>query len=206
MIVKLCGMTRPEDAAAAAGAGADFVGFVLAPGRRRTVTPEVAREIVLAVAGDVRTVAVFVDEDPAEIRRLRKEIGFDMAQLHGNESPADVTALSAALGGRVIKAFRGVPANSADYGGVVARLFDASVPGSGDEWDWSPVASAPRDRPVMLAGGLRVENLERAVRAAGPDGIDVSSGIESVPGRKDVVLMAELVSVVRSLSGDPDGE
>ncbi len=204
MIVKICGVTRPEDGAAAVTMGADLVGMVFAPGSPRVVTPEVAREIVLAVAGEARTVGVFVDEDPGEIQRIRRAVGFDIVQLHGGESPEATRALVDRLGGRVIKAFRGEAMNEASkFERLFARLFDGSEPGSGNEWDWSRVAAAPRDRPVMLAGGLTIDNLEQAVAQANPDGLDVSSGVESAPGIKDLILMGAFISLAKGLSPEP---
>lgn len=204
MIVKFCGFTRADDAAAAVALGVDLVGMVFAPSSPRLVTPEVARDIVLAVAGEVRTVGVFVDQDATEILAIRRKVGFDIIQLHGNETPEECARLTKALGPRVIKAFRGAEAASyaAEYGGVFARLFDAPRPGAGEGWDWGTVATVPRDRPVLLAGGLTAANLERAVSLAGPDGVDVASGVESAPGIKDLARMHAFLQVARTLGAE----
>jgi len=206
VIVKICGVTIPEDAAGAVLLGADLVGMVLVEGSSRQVTPEVARDIVLAVGGEVRTVGVFADADPDEIQRIRRIAGFDIVQLHGNETPEFCENLSKRVGGRIIKAFRGSLGGTSSYQHVFARLFDAPEPGAGREWNWGAVARAPRDRPVVLAGGLTPENLVRAVGLSNPDGVDVSTGVEFSPGVKDLFKVQAFIAAARALPGEMKDE
>lgn len=206
--MKFCGFTRAEDAATAVAFGVDLVGMIFVPGGRRTVDPERAREIVVAVGGEVRTVGVFAGADLGEILRLRREVKFDLVQLHGGEEPEFCAALEKKIGPRVIRAFRG-PDEVADaprFRALFARLFDAPRPGAGIGWDWRAVAAVPRDRPVILAGGLDPENLERAVRLAAPEGVDVATGIESAPGIKDDAKMRDFLRAARALAPEEPEE
>lgn len=201
-LVKICGVTRPEDAALVAELGADFVGFNFYPGSPRCLTLERARELRRTLAGsDVRTVGVFVNRAPSEVDLLAEELELDLLQFHGDEGPAQL----ARYPGRAIKVFRRSPPPRpevlAAYPAVWGFLFDlpraGEFGGSGMAWDYgalhperSGLAVAPRK--VLVAGGIGPDNARAALVASGADGIDLCSRIESAPGIKDRALLSAL--------------
>lgn len=191
--LKICGITRLEDARYCAAAGADYLGFVQHPESPRYIDPSAAKEIIDWVYGP-EPVGVFVNLSAEEINAAVHEAGFSLAQLHGDEAPdicADVDV-------PVIKAMRiGGETTTADVAAFFERysraadyiLLDTRVEGlwggSGAAFDWNIANAEPHDLPVFLAGGIRSSNLEDATDRVGPHGIDVSSGLESSPGTKD---------------------
>jgi len=199
MWIKICGITRLEDAQAASTFGADAVGFVFADSPRR-VTPEEARSISLGMPEGTARVGVFVDAPLLEVRETALYCGLDMVQLHGSESPEYCRA----LGDMVIKAVRvrdGMDVlRSRVYGGT-RLLFDCHDPeragGTGRSVDWKLLHLIDSRAQVIIAGGLRPPKVAEAVRLARPFGVDVSSGVESGPGRKDPVLMYEFIEKAR---------
>jgi phosphoribosylanthranilate isomerase len=202
--VKICGITDPGDARAAVHVGADFLGFVFYPASRRHVGEGAASWI--RRVSEAPTVGVFLDQDPAFIRRVRSEARLSFVQLHGGESPE----LCAELGGRD-KVIKAVPVGGRmDWGLVkayaqVARvLFDTASPtggGTGRPFDWRVLAGAPSELGFWLAGGLRSTNVARAVAQAHPAGVDVASGVEDALGRKDPAKMRRFVEAVRAAAG-----
>jgi phosphoribosylanthranilate isomerase len=195
--VKICGVTRLEDAQLAASLGAWAVGFVFWPRSPRAVTPARARAIVRELPAWIAAVGVFVDERPERLREIAAEVGLGAVQLHGDETPADAEALS----WRVIKALTLDQAAELDrWPPRVLPLIDAHDParrgGTGQTVDWTRAAAMARTRPVVLAGGLRPDNVGEALRAVAPAAIDVSSGVESSPGIKDAVRMRALFDAV----------
>lgn len=205
--VKICGVTRLEDALAASRAGADALGFNFWPRSRRCVDVEVARGIVRELPAHVVAVGVFVDQDPADVASIAERVGLAAVQLHGDESPDACAAFRLP----VIKAFRVgpdfTPASAARFK-VAAYLFDApsaGYGGSGATFDWSRVARAPLPAPLILAGGLTPGNVAAAVRAVRPHAVDVASGVESAPGIKDEQLMIAFVAAAQSALGGGGG-
>jgi phosphoribosylanthranilate isomerase len=194
LLLKVCGITRAEDAAAACEMGYGAVGLVFAESPRR-VSPERAREICSSLPSSILRVGVFVGEEPAEIRRIMDHCGLDLVQFHGGEDPGEVMR----FGGRAIAALRPRSPEDlervADYRGVFAVLVDTWDPvlagGTGRTCDWDLAARAALCNRVILAGGLNPANVGGAVRRVRPFGVDVSSGVESSPGRKDGVLLRE---------------
>jgi len=187
VLVKICGLTRLEDALAAARLGADWVGFNFWPRSRRYIAPEAAAAIVAALPASVLPVGVFVDPGAAELARAIQVSGVRTVQLHGDEPPA----LCAAVPVPVVKGIRVRDAHSlaalAAYE-VSAFLLDSATPGyggSGTGFDWALAAEIAADVPLWLAGGLTPENVAEAVRRVRPRGVDVASGVESTPGVKD---------------------
>ena len=205
--VKICGVTRVEDARAAALAGADFVGINFWPRSKRHVAIEEAAP--LARAGRVRgamIVGVFVDAGAAEIARAVEATGLDVIQLHGDESPGFCAEVRAMTGRRIWKALP--VASAADVEGierwpVAAVLLDAATPGrggSGQTIDWAVAARAAESTmPIVLAGGLAPGNVAAAIAAVKPWAVDVASGVESAPGMKDPGKVAAFVRAVREL-------
>lgn len=202
--VKICGITNYEDAAAALDAGADALGFVLAPGGRE-IQPAEVRRIVSQLPPFVSCVGVFVDATGQTMRELRGYCGLDRLQLQGNESPA----LCGELGSGVIKGFkvdRAVDVADAQRYPVSAWLFDAYVPGkaggTGQCFSWDLLQAHTFSRPVILAGGLHPGNVRQAVLAARPHAVDVSSGVEHAVGKKDKRKMRDFVEQAKSIELD----
>jgi phosphoribosylanthranilate isomerase len=199
--VKFCGLTRPEDAREAARLGAAYVGAIFAGGPR-TVTPERARELFYAAAGGPAAVGVFGADEVNLIAAGAVTAGVEVIQLHGDPRAADVRAMRTRFGGRVWAVVRAdgsvLPQWTEElFHEADAVLLDARVKGklggTGVALEWGALAdsvAALRGRtPVVLAGGLKPENVAEAVRVLAPDVVDVSSGVESKPGIKDHAKM-----------------
>jgi phosphoribosylanthranilate isomerase len=198
--VKICGITRLEDALAAAELGADALGLNLWPGSSRAVRPEVAREIARRLPPFVTAVGVFVNQPREELLRLARAAGVAALQLHGDEAPEDCRD----LGLPVIKAFRVARPEDlvpiARYPDVAAVLLDSRSErfgGSGRTFDWELGGRAAGPRPLILAGGLGPENVAAAVRAVRPYAVDTASGVESSPGVKDRERMARFIRAAK---------
>ena len=199
--VKICGITRPGDAVAAADAGADAVGLVFHPPSPRYLSPERAREIRDALPPFVQSVALFVDPDAAQVAQVIGRVHPALLQFHGDESPD----FCAQFGLPFVKACRvkkGVDALEylRLFSRAAAWLFDSHVPeygGVGETFDWKLVP-ATRGRCVILSGGLARENVAEAVRRVRPWGVDVSSGVESAKGIKDAAKIAAFIAEVRN--------
>lgn len=200
--VKICGITRPEDAAAAAEAGADAMGLVFAESPRR-VTLEQARAILAALPPFVTPVALFVNETAEQIRETCQALGVRTVQLHGDEPPEFARQLAGLC---VIKAFRiGGEADLAPLAAgypALAYLLDSKVAGrrggTGVTLDWTLAARAASLGRIILAGGLTPDNVADAVRRVRPYGVDVSSGVECEPGRKDPAKVQAFVAAARA--------
>ena len=197
--IKMCGITRADDARAAVAAGADALGFVMTPSPRR-VTPAEARKVIRTLPPHVLRIGVFVDERAAEIAEAALVAEVDRVQVH---RPAD-PVLRDLLGPRVLIAFRardeGAP-EAIRESGEETFLVDAYSPhapgGTGRVFDWSIAKRASELGSLVLAGGLTPENVGRAIHEVRPFGVDVSSGIEDAPGIKNVRLMQAFVRAVR---------
>ncbi len=200
--IKICGITSQEDALAAVDAGADALGFVFYPPSPRAVAPALVAEIIRALPPFVMTVGLFVNADRRLIESTMDNCCLDLIQLHGDEAPQ--ACLFA--GRRVIKALRVRDAESldgaADYpvsGLLLDAWSDQVYGGGGKAFDWQLLKDFSRQHPVILAGGLNPENVAAAIREVRPWAVDVSSGVEKTPGKKDPVKMAEFVRQVRNL-------
>ena len=208
---KICGLTELEDARLAVDCGADALGFVFAPSPRR-ISPERAAEIIAGLPASVVTVGLFVNEEPETVEQVVAVSGVSAVQLHGEEPPAVVAEL-AGCGrlrrgdfGPVIKALRVADADSLDaiesYPEASAFLLDAYCPdrpgGTGQRFDWALARQAvARGRPIILAGGLDPDNVARAIAEVRPFAVDVSSGVEASPGRKDPEKLRRFLRVVK---------
>lgn len=198
MFVKVCGLSTPESVLTAVAAGADAVGFVLTPSPRQ-VTPAVARELLAHVPDGVAAVGVFRHESAADAIALARAGGLRWVQLHGDRTPADVRAVHDA-GLKVIRAvtMAAGPDAFASWGEELL-LIDAAVPGSGEAWDYASVrAKGLAGREWLLAGGLHPANVADAAARAGAWGVDVSSGVESTRGVKDLAKISEFVNSAKS--------
>jgi phosphoribosylanthranilate isomerase len=188
MFVKICGITRIEDAEAAVACGADAVGFIFWPRSSRVVDPQRARTIVGALPPFVTPVGVFVDQPAEDVNAISRLAGLGAVQLHGSESP-DYARL---LERPVVKAIAvgTAQATAVDvWPSNVIILLDVHDPvrrgGTGQTVDWTAAAEIAQRRQTILAGGLAAENVADAIATVRPYGIDVSSGVESSPGIKD---------------------
>ena len=201
--VKLCGMTRPEDAELAADLGAWAIGFNLWPGSKRLADPAVAAGIARALRRRVEVVGVFVNPTLDEVVHADEGIGLTHVQLHGDEGPAFCTAVAERTCARVITAV-GV-ASGADIRAVERfhtdfHMLDApagkAFGGTGRTWDWGLAAQRRSQVPVILAGGLDPGNVADAIAAVRPWAVDVASGVESAPGVKDPAKMEAFMAAV----------
>jgi len=197
--VKVCGITNLEDALAAVDSGADALGFIFAPSPRR-VTPEQATDIVAALPVFVNKVGVFLDHPLNEVLSIMKMCGLDTAQLHGTESADYCRALFPG----VIKSFRvkdgSVLAHLPQYraGAYLLDGYDPVLPGgTGQGFDWDIARRAAQHGPIILSGGLNPDNVNRAIAQASPYAVDVCSGVESAPGRKDHGKLRAFVEAAR---------
>ena len=188
-IVKVCGITNAGDARFAAKQGANAVGLIFYPGSPRCVTPQKAAMIAAVLPKTVLRVGVFVDEEPARIRKIAARVGLDVVQLHGNETPAVCRDLS---GLRIWKAFRVAPGFDVDsLKGYPCEAYfldaasNGAYGGTGRTFPWSIAVEAKRHGRVILAGGLDRDNVGEALRQVAPHGVDASSRLEREPGLKD---------------------
>jgi phosphoribosylanthranilate isomerase len=199
--IKICGVTNVEDAEHVVRAGADAIGLNFVPSSKRRVSVEQARSLVSAVAGRIEIVAVVADPTDELVEELRHALGIEWLQLHGSEDAARTAEL-------LPHAFKAVAIASADDSRSATLfpgerlLVDAKVAGSsggtGQVFEWHLVDELCRARNLILAGGLDPSNVGRAVRELGPFGVDVASGVEHSPGRKDPELVSAFVEAARS--------
>lgn len=202
--VKVCGITNFQDASNAVKLGVDALGFIFAPSPRK-ITPEKAREIICAIPPFVKTVGVFVNEDPATIRKIIQFCGLDLVQLHGDEPPD----LCHELMPYTIKAFRPKNEDNLSFirpyvGKIRALLFDTYSEekrgGTGKTFDWDlAIKGKELGVPVILAGGLTPSNIERAISTVRPFAVDVNSGVEERPGKKSPALMKRLMETIKGM-------
>lgn len=203
--VKVCGITRPEDAEAADRAGADAVGLIFAPSPRR-IDLRQATAIERVLSPWIVRVGVFVDTGLAAMDRAIAAARLDVLQLHGRETPEFVRKVREEFGLRIVKSVRvgdGLDLVRLDEYEVDAFLFDTYVPGraggTGKTFDWDLAVPWARRVRLILAGGLTPENVGEAVRRVRPYGVDVASGVEREPGVKDHTKMQRFIANVRQM-------
>lgn len=201
MRVKICGLTLPEDALAAEAAGADAVGLIFAPASKRRVSLEQAREVIAPLGPFIARVGVFVDAPLEEVLETARQIRLSAVQLHGNEDADYAAAVRAER--QVIKALRfheGLePDDYADYP-ADALFLDGVKPGSGEVFSWAAATAWVGYPKLVLAGGLTPETVASGIRALRPYTVDVASGVEVRPGRKDHAKIAAFVRAAKSVS------
>lgn len=195
--VKICGVTRPEDASAALAAGASAIGLNFVPSSRRYVEPGRARAIADAVRGKLEIVGVVADLEPRALAELESEVGLDWIQLHGDERAELVQSLPRAFKAVGIATATDVE-RALTFPGerlLVDAKLEGTLGGTGQPFDWMLVRDAASSRRLIVAGGLTPENVAEAVRVVQPWGVDVASGVEppGQPGRKDPEKMARFV-------------
>ena len=198
--IKICGITNLEDARFAVNSGASALGFIFYDKSPRYILPETASQIAEDLKGQVSFTGVFVNETLDYIHAVKEEIGLNFIQLHGNESPEYCRAVQLP----VIKVFRVAPdfdAETMRSYDVHAFLFDTykkrKPGGTGDIFNWNIIFDLPTDTPIILSGGLSVENILDAINAVCPLAVDVNSGVESKPGIKDEKKMKALFDFLK---------
>jgi len=209
--VKICGIRRAEDAAAAVEAGADALGFNFWKGSSRYVDPREAARMVAAVPEGIWKVGVFVDELAERAVKIAQKTGLTAIQLHGSEPPEYLSGLGSF---QKIKAFkvgdRFAPEQLRSYAAADVFLLDGFVPGrhggTGQSFDWSQAVRAKAYGRILLAGGLSAANVREALAQVDPWGVDVCSGVETEPGIKSARRIREFVAVVRSAEAERAGE
>jgi phosphoribosylanthranilate isomerase len=210
VLVKICGITNAADARSAVEVGANSLGFNFYPKSPRFIAKADAAKIRTQLPASVESVGVFVNASAADVAALCGEIKLGAAQLHGDESPEVVAELSRVL--KVIKAFRVDDDFSLErldeYGGAAAFLLDAAQAGqyggTGQTVDWGLARKAAAAHRIILAGGLTIANVGEAIRFVRPCGVDVATGVESKPGRKDHGKVREFVEEVRRVEAETD--
>ena len=212
--IKICGLSTPEALQTCASEGADMAGFIFFEKSPRNVAPELAAELAELARGlphPLRTVAVTVDAEDAMLDAIVAAMKPDFLQLHGRETPQRIVELKQRHGLPVIKAF--AVREAADlaalvpYEGIADRfLLDAKAPagsdlpgGNGVSFDWRLLQALDTKTPWMLSGGLDVENIGEALAVSGATSVDVSSGVEAAPGRKDIAKIAAFIKTVRDM-------
>ena len=209
---KICGLSSEDSVAAAIEGGAAYVGFVFYPASTRALSPARAGALCAGLPGGVRRVGMFVDADDDTIATVLDEAPLDILQFHGRETPERVAAAKARFGRKVMKAIpvadeEDVAAATRYEGAANLLLFDAKPPrrpdalpgGNGLAFDWRLIAGRTWRLPWILSGGLTAELLPEAVRVSGASAVDVSSGVERRPGKKDPEKIREFLRVARSL-------
>ena len=202
--VKICGITNWPDARCAVEAGADFLGFNFYRPSPRYISPAKARAIIHRLPRGIAAVGVFVNEPDESMRKIARTAGLDFLQLHGDEPPELVAQLRATLpvikAVRVRNGFR--TAQLVRFRRASAFLLDGFDPrrhgGTGKTFNWEVARRAGSRRRIFLAGGLTAENVADAIRVARPYAVDVCSGVESRPGRKDPARISALMNAVKS--------
>ena len=202
--IKICGITNAQDAEAAVAAGADALGFVFYAQSPRCIEPAVAKRIIAQLPPFILSVGVFVNQDQETIRNIYNECGLAFAQLHGDETPA----FCESLGRPILRALRLRDRGSLlalaeykgrmDVRGFVVDAFSAEAyGGTGQTVDWSLAREVAKAAPILLAGGLTPSNVQEAVRQVQPYGVDVSSGVEERPGKKDHEKIRAFTQAIR---------
>jgi phosphoribosylanthranilate isomerase len=199
-LIKVCGVTSPEDAEMAVDAGADAIGVNLWPDSKRFVDDGTARDVLAAVRQDILKVGVFVNAPAAEVAARVATLGLDKAQLHGHEQVADFVGIDNAVLIRAVRVRDEATFQTEALWKPSLWLYDAfsaGFGGSGLQAPWPLIAKLGR-RPFLLAGGLTPDNVAAAIAAVRPDGVDVASGVERSPGRKDATRVVRFIEAARA--------
>ncbi|MFA6141664.1 MAG: phosphoribosylanthranilate isomerase [Candidatus Omnitrophota bacterium] len=202
--IKICGITNKRDAVGAADLGVDMLGFIFYKNSKRYVEPAMAEDIINELPPRIGKVGVFVDETRQNVISAAEDAGLNMLQFHGNETPEYCAFFKGKY--RVIKAFRISTKDDLkhvnDYDADFV-LFDThkadSIGGTGEIFDWKTLKDFEVLRPVILSGGLTPANISSGIKEVAPYAVDVSTGVESSPGKKDMILIKKFVENVRKL-------
>jgi len=197
MFVKICGITNTQDALNAVACGADALGFLFTESPRK-ISQKSVREIVEQLPANILTIGVFRDQDSRYVIDTVREAGLIGAQLHGQESSAQVAKVMAEVNWVAKSVIAGsAEASSASNYGTEIILVDSANPGTGTSYDLDLIQQIPTSIRLILSGGLTVMNVSESIRAVSPWGVDVSSGVEASPGIKDKIKMREFITNAR---------
>jgi phosphoribosylanthranilate isomerase len=206
--IKICGITNEEDALCAAKLGAAALGFIFYPPSGRYVSPEQARQIINILPKSLVKVGVFVNESAVEVKRIVEYCGLDFVQLHGDESPEYCSQFPIA---QVIKAVELKNENDLSHAlgyDVAAILVDSRhaglYGGTGKKANWELACRIKNKKLLILSGGLNGENIKEAIEKIAPHALDINSGVEKSPGKKDHIKLARLFDVVRKVNSEMD--
>ena len=207
MFVKICGITNEEDALLAVALGADCLGFNFVPGSPRKISAHDAEAIVRRLPHGTVTVGVFKNESPETIVSTITQCGLSGAQLHGREPVSEVRWIRKRLP-FVIQAFSADDPHLSSAGNSPADilLLDAATPGAGHVFDWRLASNAPAGVRLMIAGGLNPDNVADAVTQLKPYGVDVATGVEASPGKKDAKKMQKFIALAKSTAGEGENQ
>lgn len=204
MFVKICGITNEDDALLSVAMGADAVGFNFVNGSTRQIPAQKAYDITRRLPSEILTVGIFRDELPSRLIQVAHKAGVKAVQLHGRETAADTLQVAEAFRW-VIKVFSARDANlpKADQYGTDMIMIDGPEPGSGKVFDWSLAGDAPDSMKLILAGGLTPENVGAAITEVQPWGVDVATGVEKSPGKKDALAVKRFIENARAHASTP---
>jgi len=199
--IKICGITNPEDAMVVAESGVHAIGFIFYRKSPRYVSPENAAAIIQNLPEGLTTVGVFVNHDAPEVRKIAKYCTLNMIQLHGDESPQYAQGFSdyhiiraiAPQSANDLESLSEYPASAILIDGYDSRLYG----GTGNEADWDAALLIKESYPLILSGGLNIGNIEVALHRVLPQAIDINSGVEKFPGKKDHCKIREIIDIVR---------
>jgi phosphoribosylanthranilate isomerase len=194
MFVKICGITNEDDALLSVAMGADAVGFNFVQGSTRQIAAQVAYDITRRLPPEILTVGIFRNEHPSRVVDVAHRAGVKAVQLHGRETAADTQKVAESFRW-VIKVFSALDPNlpRADQYGTDMIMIDGPEPGSGKVFDWSLAGDAPDSMKLILAGGLTPENVGAAITEVKPWGVDVATGVEKSPGKKDALAVKRFI-------------
>jgi len=206
--IKICGITNEEDALCAFQCGAAALGFIFYPPSGRYISPEQARQIINILPQSLVKIGVFVNESAAEVKRIVEYCGLDFVQLHGDESPEYCSQFPAA---QIIKAVELKNENDLSHAlgyDVAAILVDSRhaglYGGTGKKANWELAQCIKNKKLLILSGGLNGENIKEAIEKIAPHALDINSGVEKSPGKKDHIKLARLFDVVRKVNSEMD--
>ncbi len=204
MFVKICGITNEDDALLSVAMGADAVGFNFVQGSKRQIAAQVAYDITRRLPPEILTVGIFRNEHPSRVVDVAHRAGVKAVQLHGRETAADTREVAKTFRW-VIKVFDARDPNlprAAEYGTDMV-MIDGPEPGSGKVFDWSLAGDAPDSMKLILAGGLTPENVGAAITEVQPWGVDVATGVEKSPGKKDALAVKRFIENARAHAAEP---
>jgi len=205
--IKICGITGIEDALHAAACGADALGFIFYRQSPRYIAPSAAARIIARLPGDICKVGVFVNETAETVKQTAASCGLDLIQLHGDETAAYCEGFRPEVLIKALSLEKEDDLQGAFLYPVRALLVDARANGryggTGKQVSWELAARLGTDKPLILAGGLNSENIAAALRTVRPRAVDINSGVESTPGKKDAEKVKEIIGIIK---GEGNGE
>ncbi len=200
--VKICGITNIGDAYWAVESGADALGFIFYPKSQRIIAPERAKEILQKIPGSIGRVGVFVNQEIQAVKEIVSFCGLRLIQLHGDESPQYCAQFPRSSLIKTISQCAEEEIQELENYAVRAILVDAHEPGryggTGKNSDWALALKVKKTRPLILSGGLNKENIERAIETVRPCAVDINSGVETSPGKKDPYKIREIMEIIRA--------